>query len=121
MNAKDEAYKTKFMAFAVRIVKLKDYLNKQKHEHSISDQILRSGTSIGANHREATFAESETDFVHKLSIAQKECNETLYWLELLKETNYIAQEQFEDLMKEAEEIMRMLTASIITVKKHIKK
>ena len=121
MNTKDEAYKTKFMAFAIKVVKLKDYLNKQKHEHNISDQILRSGTSIGANHREATFAESDTDFIHKLSIARKECSETIYWLELLKATEYIKDQQFEELYKDAEEIMRMLTSSIITARKKLKK
>lgn len=73
------------MQFAIRIVKLKNYLNEQKHEYNIADQIQRPGTAIGANHREAIAAESEVDFVHKLAIAQKECNETLYWLELLKD------------------------------------
>ena len=71
MNTKDEAYKTKFMAFAIRMVELKNYLNEQKHEYNIADQIQRSGTAIGANHREAIAAESEIDFVHKLAIAQK--------------------------------------------------
>lgn len=109
------------MQFAIRIVKLKNYLNEQKHEYSIADQILRSGTAIGANHREASYAESDLDFIHKLSIAQKECNETLYWLELLHETNYISDEQFNDIYADAEEIMRMLTSSIITTKKRLNK
>ena len=121
MNSKDSTYKSKFMAFAIRMVKLKNYLNEQKHEYNIADQIQRSGAAIGANHREAIAAESETDFVHKLAIAQKECNETLYWLELLKETNYIDEAMFTSLYADAEEIMRMLTASIITVKKLLKK
>lgn len=80
MNEKDKIYKEKMLKFAVRVVKLKNYLNEQKHEYNIADQIQRSGTSIGANHREAIAAESDVDFVHKLSISQKECNETLYWL-----------------------------------------
>ena len=109
------------MAFAIRMVELKNYLNEQKHEYNIADQIQRSGTAIGANHREATAAESEIDFVHKLAIAQKECNETLYWLELLKETNYIDEPMFNSLYADAEEIMRRLTASVITVKKRLKK
>ena len=121
MNSKDKTYKQKFMAFAIWMVKLKNYLNEQKHEYNIADQIQRSGTAIGANHREAIAAESEIDFVHKLAIAQKECNETLYWLELLKETNYIDEDMFNSLYSDAEEIMRMLTASIITVKKRLKK
>ena len=121
MNEKDKIYKEKMLKFAVRVVKLKNYLNEQKHEYNIADQIQRSGTSIGANHRESIAAESDADFVHKLSIAQKECNETLYWLELLKETGYIDEQLFASLYADAEEIMRMLTASIITIKKKLKK
>ena len=121
MNEKDRAYKEKFLAFAVRMVKLKNYLNEQKHEYNIADQIQRSGTSIGANHREAIAAESSTDFVHKLQIAQKECNETIYWLELLKATGYIEEKMYDSLFKDAEEIMRMITVSIVTMKKRMKR
>lgn len=121
MNSQEQAYRDKLMQFAIRIVKLKNYLNEQKHEYNIADQVMRSGTAIGANHREASYAESDLDFIHKLSIAQKECNETLYWLELLHETNYLSDAQFEDLYSEAEEIMRMLTSSIITTRNRIKK
>lgn len=121
MNSKDQIYKEKFLTFAIRMVKLKNYLNEQKHEYNIADQIQRSGTAIGANHREAIAAESEVDFIHKLAIAQKECNETLYWLELLKATDYIDGKLFNSLYADAEEIMRMLTASIIIVKKRFKK
>ena len=118
---KDDAYNKKFMAFAIRMVKLKNYLNEQKHEYNMADQVQRSGTAIGANHREATYAESSSDFVHKLQIAQKECNETLYWLELLKETNYIDEALYKSLAADAEEIMKMLTASIVTARKRGKK
>lgn len=90
------------MAFAIRMVKLKNYLNEQKHEYNIADQVMRSGTAIGANHREAIAAESEVDFVHKLAIAQKECNETLYWLELLKEAEYIDETLYKSLSADAE-------------------
>ena len=121
MNNKDDAYKQKFMAFAIRMVKLKNYLNEQKHEYNIADQIQRSGTAIGANHREATFAESDSDFIHKLQIAPKECGETKYWLELLKETEYISDEQFNSLYADAEEVMRMLTRSILSARKRVKK
>ena len=117
----DEAYKRKFMAFAIRMVKLKNYLNEQKHEYNMADQIQRSGTAIGANHREATFAESDLDFIHKLQIAQKECSETIYWLELLRATEYISEEQFNSLNADAEEIMRMLTSSIMTLKQKLNK
>ena len=113
---KDEQYKKKFLDFAVRMVRLKNYLNEQKHEYNIADQIQRSGTSIGANHREAINAESEIDFVHKLSIAQKECNETMYWLEVLKETEYITEEEFNSLYEDANQLMRMLSSSIVRVK-----
>ena len=98
-NEKDNIYKQKFMAFAIRMVKLKNYLNEQKHEYNIADQIQRSGTAIGANHREATFAESDSDFIHKLQIAQKE----------------------NSLYTDAEEVMRMLTSSIMTTRKRLKK
>lgn len=117
MMKKDDAYNKKFLAFAIRMVRLKNYLNEQKHEYNIADQVMRSGTAIGANHREATYAESNLDFIHKLQIAQKECNETLYWLELLKEAEYISEEQFKSLYADGEEIMRMLTASIVSAKK----
>lgn len=119
MNEKDKLYREKFMSFAIKMVNLKKYLNEQKHEYNIADQIQRSGTAIGAIHREATFAESDLDFIHKLSMAQKECNETLYWLELLNETQYISKEQFNSLYIEAEEIMHMLSASIMTMRNRI--
>lgn len=120
-NEKDKLYKEKFMSFAIRMVKLKNYLNNEKHEYNIADQIQRSGTSIGANHREATFAESDIDFIHKLQIAQKECGETIYWLELLHATEYISEEQFNSLYADAEEVMKMLTSSIMTTRKRLKK
>ncbi len=115
MNKEDQ-YKQKFLDFAVKMVKLKNYLNEQKHEYNIADQIQRSGTSIGANHREAVYAESREDFIHKLSIAQKECNETMYWLEVLQATDYISAEQFESLYNDANELMRMLSSSIVRSK-----
>lgn len=119
MDDKDKIYSQKFMAFSVRIVELCKYLNEQKNEYVLSKQILRSGTSIGANHREAIYAETDLDFIHKLAISQKECNETKYWLELLNATNYISKEQFESLYADAEEIMKMLTASILTTKRKL--
>ena len=103
----------KCIDFSIKINNLRKYLREQKHEYNIADQIQRSGTAIGANHREATFAESDSDFIHKLQIAQKECGETIYWLELLKATEYISEEQFNSLYTDAEEVMRMLTSSII--------
>jgi four helix bundle protein len=121
MNVKDAKYRDKLMQFAIRMVKLKNYQNEQMHEYNIADQIHRSGMAVGAMHREATYAESDLDFIHKLSIAQKECNETLYWLELLKATGYLDETQFASLYQDAEEIMHMLTASIVTTKKRLNK
>lgn len=86
---KDNIIKTKSFSFAVRVVKLYKILTTERKEYMISKQLLRSGTSIGANVREALNGESKADFIHKLAISQKECDESLYWLELLKETNYI--------------------------------
>jgi len=120
MLKQDEIYAQKLMAFSVRIVNLNKFLREKCNEHVLAKQILRSGTSIGANHREAIYAETDSDFIHKLAISQKECNETIYWLELLFETKYITKEQFDSLYVDAEEIMKMLTASILTVKKKLK-
>lgn len=120
MIEQDKLYAQKLMAFSIRIVNLNKFLREKCNEHVLAKQILRSGTSIGANHREAVYAETDMDFVHKLAISQKECNETIYWLELLYETKYINKEQFDSLYIDAEEIMKMLTASILTVKRRIK-
>ncbi len=116
---KDKIYKEKFLAFGVRMVKLKKFLNTEKHEYCLADQILRSGTSIGANHREAIYAESDSDFVHKLAVSQKECSETLYWLDLLYAAEYIDEKQYKSLYEDAEEIMKMLTSSILSAKKKL--
>ncbi len=86
---KEIIIKTKSYAFAIRIVKLYQYLCRDKKEYVLSKQLLKSGTSVGALIREAEHAESKLDFKHKLSIAQKEINETIYWLDLLKDTNYL--------------------------------
>jgi len=82
----------------------------------MSKQILRSGTSVGAMIREAEHSESKPDFIHKMAIAQKEINETLYWLELLNVTGYISEEMFTTLNKDAIEIIKLLTSSIKTAK-----
>ena len=86
---RENVVKKKSFAFAVRVVKLYQYLCEQKKEFVLSKQLLRSGTSVGAMLREAEHAESKNDFVHKMAIAQKEINETIYWHELLKETAYL--------------------------------
>jgi len=85
----------------------------------MSKQLLRSGTAIGALYREAEYAESKADFIHKLAIAQKECNETLYWLELLKAAKIIDEKMFSNIHVDAEELMKLLTSIIKTTKKNI--
>ena len=108
--------KIKSFAFAVRVVRLYQYLSSEKKEYVLSKQLLKSGPSVGALIRESEQAESRADFKHKLSIAQKEINETIYWLELLKETNYLELLQFESMNKDAVEIIRILTSIIKSTK-----
>ena len=111
--------KAKSFRFAVRVVNLYKYLCEEKKEFVLSKQILRSGTSIGAMVREAEHSESKADFVHKLAIAQKEINETIYWLELLQTTEYISDKEFESINDDAVEVIKMITASIKTAKKSL--
>lgn len=106
--------------FAVDIINLEKYLRLQKGERVCSLQIARSGTSIGANIAEGECAESENDLIHKLSISQKEANETLYWLRILYKSNYISKETFDDLYFKCESLKKILTSIIIKLKnKHI--
>lgn len=112
--------KDKSFNFAIRIVKLCRYLNDEKKELILSKQILRSGTSIGAMVSESEHSESKSDFIHKLAIAQKEANETLYWLKLLFQTDYINQKAYEDINNDALELMKIITASIKTAKQGIR-
>ena len=111
---------TKSSSFAVRIIKLYQYLVDNSKEYVLSKQLLRSGTAVGALIKEAQNAESKMDFVHKLGIAQKECAETSYWLELLKETNYIKTNEFESVNKDAVEILKMIRSAILTTKANLK-
>jgi len=113
---KENLVKSKSFAFAIRIVKLYKFLQFEKKEYIISKQILKSGTSVGACVRESENAESRSDFKHKLSIAQKEINETIYWLELLTATGYINSEQFNSLSYDAIKIMKLLTSILRTLK-----
>jgi four helix bundle protein len=116
---KENIVKNKSFGFAVRIVKVYQYLCEQKKEFVLSKQLLRSGTSVGAMVREAEHAESKTDFKHKMAIAQKEINETIYWLELLKETEYLTSEQFESINSDAIEIIKLITSILKTTKSNI--
>ena len=105
---KDNPLKDKSYAFAVRIVKMYKYLCDKKHEYVLSKQVLRSGTSIGANIVEANGAISKDDFSAKMSIAYKEALETKYWLDLLKDSSYLESKGYDELYQEADEISRML-------------
>ena len=106
-------YKSK--KFAVRIVNLYKNLCEQKNEYVLSKQILRSGTSIGANIAESECGISKKDFLSKVYIALKECVETIYWLDLLSETDYITKEQYESLMSDCEELRKMLSSTTKTI------
>ena len=116
---KENVIKMKTFAFSIRIVRLNQYLRSKKREYVLSKQLLRSGTSVGALIREAEQAESRADFKHKLSIAQKEINETIYWLELLSATDYLEEDQFESMNFDAVEIIKILTSIIKSTKSNI--
>ncbi len=111
--------KDKSKAFALRVIRLYQYLCEEKREYVLSKQMLRSGTSIGANVAEAFYGQSEADFMAKLSIAQKEAGETLYWLELLHESDYLQQNEFDSIYRDAEELIKLLTSSIKTTKRKL--
>ena len=114
---KENIIKNKSFEFALRIIKLYQFLSESKKEFILSKQVLKSGTSIGANVREAEQAESKSDFIHKLSISLKEANETDYWLELLNKANYINDNEYISLKKNLDEILKLLVSIIKTSKK----
>ena len=107
---KENTVLDKSFAFSVRIVNLNKYLTVQKNEYTISKQLYKSGTSIGANIAEAQRAESTADFVHKMKIALKEANEAQYWLQLLHETKYLTDKEFASIHTDLLEILKILTA-----------
>ncbi|MDR1071881.1 MAG: four helix bundle protein [Rickettsiales bacterium] len=102
--------------FALRIIKLCRFLSEKKKENIISKQIFRSGTSIGANLAESIHGVSDGDFINKHAISQKECEETLYWLRLLKRSDFITEQQFDDIYKDGTEIKKLLASIIKTMK-----
>ncbi len=108
--------KSKSFDFAIRIINLYKYLKKKHGEYIISQQIIKAGTSIGALVREAEFAESRKDFLHKLNISLKEANESVYWLELLYATGYINKKMFDSMINDAIQLLKMLISSVKTVK-----
>ena len=111
---KENVIKEKSFEFALNIVKLYKYLSETKKEYVLSRQILKSGTSIGANIRESEHAQSKADFIHKVSISLKEANETDYWLELLYKSNYLEDSMYHALNQQCEEILKILTAILKT-------
>ncbi len=108
---KDKSYQ-----FAIRIVKLSQYLQREKKEYVLSKQLLRSGTAVGALIREAEFGQSKADFTSKMSISLKEANETDYWLSLLNDTGYLTENQFESLQADCKELIAMLVSTVKTSK-----
>jgi four helix bundle protein len=119
MKKKESILQEKSEAFMARIIKLYQYLINEKHETTIAKQIYRSGTSIGANVAESKSAQSGLDFIHKLSIALKEANETEFWLKSLYAGNYINEAGFTSLRDDNEQLIKMLVSSIKTMKKQI--
>ena len=114
---KESVLKNKSYKFAVRIVKLSQFLQHEKREFVLNKQILRSGTAIGAIIREAEFAQSSADYINKFSIALKEANEADYWLELLNETEFIENKLYESLSRDCKELISLLVSTIKTLKK----
>lgn len=118
---KQNPLKDKSYLFALEIVKICQFLVNDKKEFVLSKQLLRSGTSIGANIEEANQAESKADFIHKLSISNKEAFETHYWIRILRDSNYINSETSGTLLQRCEELLTILTASIKSSKQNRKK
>ena len=117
----ESVLKIKSFAFAVRIVRLFQHLQTVRKEYVLAKQLLRCGTSVGAMIREAEYAESKSDFIHKMAIAQKEVNEALYWLDLLAATDYLTLKEAESLQTDAVELLKMLTSTIKTTKANLSK
>ncbi|MBW7868282.1 MAG: four helix bundle protein [Brumimicrobium sp.] len=115
-NNKKNPLKTKSYDFALLIVRLSQKLVSERKEFVLSKQILRSGTAIGALIREGEFAASKKDFVNKLTVSLKEANETEYWLMLLRDTDYLEDSAYDDLVAKNKELMAMLVSSIKTSK-----
>ena len=114
--AKKNVLKEKSYLFAIRIVNLSKFLQFEKSEYNLSKQIIRCGTSIGANIEEASGAQSDKDFIAKMHISLKEAKETHYWLRLLRDTDYLTPEQAESMLKDTDEIITLLTRSLKTIK-----
>ena len=117
--SQDSVILTKSLKFAARIVKLYQYLTKEKHETVISKQIIRSGTSIGANANEAIYGVSKSDFIAKLQISLKETAETEYWLRLLVMSEYLSEPEGQSMIADCLEIKRILVSTLKTAKENL--
>jgi four helix bundle protein len=116
MGKKESILREKSYAFAIRIVRLSQFLQQKKKEFILSKQIVRSGTAIGALIREAEYAQSHADFINKFSISLKEANETAYWLSLLKDTDYMDLKLYESFFQDCDELICLLVSTIKTLK-----
>ena len=110
----------KSFVFAVRVVNMYRYLCDEKREFILSRQVLRSGTSVGANIREALYAQSKKDYLNKMNIALKEASETIYWIELLHATDYLSESFMDSIWKDCDELVRMLSSIVKTTKNNLK-
>jgi four helix bundle protein len=119
VKVKENLLKIKRFGFAIKIVNLYKYLCDERKEFALSKQILRSGTSVGAMICGIEYSENKTEFIHKKAVVQQEINETIYWLELLCETEYIPSKEFENINADAIELIKIIIASINTVKSKI--
>lgn len=115
-NRSDSPLHRKSYEFSIRIVNMAKYIKCSAKEYALTNQVLRSGTAIGALVREAEFAQSSSDFINKLSVALKECNETFYWLNLLKDTDFINDKEAESMLQDCNELTAILVASVKTAK-----
>ena len=113
---RENVVKIKSFDFALRVIKVYQYLIENKKEFILSKQLLRAGTSIGALIRESEHAESKADFIHKLAIALKEANESEYWIELLYKSSYLDEKSFTSIQTDIEELLKLLTSIIKTTK-----
>jgi len=113
-----EELKKRTKQFALKIIELIEIIPNSKAGHTIGNQIIRSGTSIAANYRSACRARSNADFISKITIVEEECDETLFWLELLEEANLLKKSKLQELLKEADELTAIFTASGKTAKQN---
>lgn len=120
-NPKKNVLENKSLLFALRIINAYKYITQDKQEYILSKQLLRSGTSVGAMIKEAEFAESKMDFIHKLNVTLKEANETRYWLMLLKGAEYISVSAYESIEEDCNELIRLLVSIIKTSRQNLLK